>query len=104
VRTSQATLRLDAVTVMVHNLTGHRVTPHFLVVVDSSHPSGFWRTTSREAPLSLGAGATGTVTLRPHEFTWSPPHGAHWLVEAYTSSPDALSTSALQVWHLGLPR
>ncbi len=104
VRTSQATQRLDAVTVMVHNLTGHLLTPHFLVVIDSSHPSGFWQTASREEPLVLGAGATGTVTLRPNEFTWSPTHGSHWLVEAYTRSPDALSTSALQVWHLGHQR
>ncbi len=101
VRTSQATLRLDAVTVTVHNLTGHRVTPHFLVAIDSGHPSGFWTPVSPGGQLALGAGATATVTLRPNEFTWSPAHGAHWLVEAYTSSPDALSTSALQVWSLG---
>ncbi len=104
VRTSQATLRLDAVTVTVHNLTGHRVTPHFLVAIDSTHPSGFWNQAGRQVPLVLGAGATGTVTLRPNEFTWSPTHGAHWLVEAYTTSPDALSTSALQVWRLGHQR
>ena len=104
VRTSQATLRLDAVTVTVHNLTGHRVTPHFLVAIDSTHPSGFWTPVSPQGQLVLGAGATATVTLRPNEFTWSPAHGAHWLVEAYTTSPDALSTSALQVWSLGHQR
>ena len=104
VRTSQATLRLDAVTVTVHNLTGHRVTPHFLVAIDSTHPSGFWTPVSPQGQLALGAGATATVTLRPNEFTWSPAHGAHWLVEAYTTSPDALSTSALQVWSLGHQR
>jgi uncharacterized membrane protein len=104
VRTSQATLRLDAVTVTVHNLTGHRVTPHFLVAIDSTHPSGFWVPASPRGQLVLGAGATGTVTLRPNVFTWSPAHGAHWLVEAYTTSPDALSTSALQVWALGHQR
>jgi uncharacterized membrane protein len=101
VRTSQATLRLDAVTVTVHNLTGHRVTPHFLVALDSTHPSGFWTPVNPAGQLALGVGATATVTLRPNEFTWSPAHGAHWLVEAYTTSPDALSTSALQVWAFG---
>ena len=101
VRTSQATLRLDAVTVIVHNQTGHRVTPHFLVALDSTHPSGFWTPENPGGQLALAAGATATVTLRPNEFTWSPAHGAHWLVEAYTTSPTALSTSALQVWALG---
>ena len=93
-------MRLDAVTVTVHNLTGHAVTPHFLVVVAARTPRGLGPGGLR-GPLVLGAGATGTVTLRPDEFTWSPVHGAHWLVEAYTTSPDALSTSALQVWALG---
>jgi uncharacterized membrane protein len=101
VRTSQATLRLDAVTVTVHNLTGQRLTPHFLVEIDSDHPSGFWTPVNPQGELALEAGATATVTLHPNEFTWSPAHGAHWLVEAYTTSPSALSTSDLQVWALG---
>ncbi|HEY6428385.1 MAG TPA: hypothetical protein VIX84_14270, partial [Acidimicrobiales bacterium] len=101
VRTSQATLRLDAVTVTVHNLTGQRLTPHFLVAIDSDHPSGFWTPVNPQGELALEAGATATVTLKPNEFTWSPAHGAHWLVEAYTTSPNALSTSDLRVWALG---
>ena len=104
VRTSQATMRLDAVTLTVHNLSGQRVSPRFVVVLDSSHPSGFWTPAHRKSPLVLGAGATATVTLEPPEFTWSPAHGAHWLVEAYTTPPDALSTSAPQVWTLGHPQ
>jgi uncharacterized membrane protein len=104
VRTSQATLRLDAVTVTVHNSSGQRVTPRFMVVLDSSHPSGFWTPAHRSSPLVLGAGATATVTLEPPEFTWSPLHGAHWLVEAYTTPPDALSTSAPQMWRFGKPQ
>ena len=104
VRTSQATLRLDAVTVTVHNSSGQRVTPRFMVVLDSSHPSGFWTPSHRKNPLVLGAGATATVTLEPPEFTWSPVHGSHWLVEAYTTPPDALSTSAPQSWRFGKPQ
>jgi uncharacterized membrane protein len=104
VRTSQATLRLDAVTVTVHNLTGDRVTPHFMVAIDSTHPSGFWTPVSPGGQLALAPGASATVMLRPNEFTWSPGHGDHWLVEAYTTSPNALSTSGLQVWALGHQR
>ena len=101
VRTSQATLRLDAVTVTVHNSSAQRVTPLFMVALDSSHPSGFWTPAHRNSPLTLNPGATATVTLKPPAFTWSPVHGAHWLVEAYTTPPDALSTSAPQTWRLG---
>ena len=104
VHTSQTTLRLDAVTVTVHNSSGQRVTPRFMVVLDSSHPSGFWIPAHRDNPLVLAAGATTTVTLEPPEFTWSPVHGAHWLVEAYTTPPDALSTSAPQMWRFGKPQ
>jgi uncharacterized membrane protein len=104
VRTSQATLRLDAVTVTVHNASGQRVTPRFMVVLDSSHPSGFWTPAHRKGPLVLGSGATATVTLEPPEFTWSPAHGDHWLVEAYTTPPAALSTSAPQMWKFGKPQ
>jgi hypothetical protein len=104
VRTSHATLRLDAVTVTVHNTSGQGVTPRFLVVLDSSHPSGFWSPAHRKSPLVVAAGATTTVTLEPPEFTWSPVHGAHWLVEAYTTPPDALSTSAPQTWRFGKPQ
>jgi uncharacterized membrane protein len=104
VTTSHATLRLDAVTVTVHNSSGQRLTPLFLVVLDSSHPSGFWTPAHHDGPLVVGPGATATVTLTPPEFTWSPLHGNHWLVQAYTTSPDALSTSAPQTWRFGKPQ
>jgi hypothetical protein len=104
VRTSHATLKFDAVTVTVHNSSGQRVTPRFMVVLDSSHPSGFWTPAHRKGPVTLAAGATTTVTLVPPEYTWSPLHGAHWLVEAYTTPPDALSTSPPQMWRFGKPQ
>lgn len=101
VHTSQATLRLDSVTVTVHNTTGQEITPHFLVDLGNQHPVGFWTQVTPGGQVQLAAGTTATVLLRPDEFTWSPPHGSHWLVEAYTTSPNALSTSPLQVWSLG---
>jgi uncharacterized membrane protein len=104
VRTSQATLRLDALRVTVHNMTGGQLIPHFLVDLGDAHPTGFWSVVTPGGPFVLAAGATTTITLRPNEFTWSPDHGAHWLVEAYTTSPNALSTSPLQVWSRGHQR
>jgi hypothetical protein len=102
-RTSNATQRLDTVTVVVHNGTDHAVSPHFMVAISGSHPTGFWRSTSGR-PVVVGAGATATVTLRPVEYTWSPVRGGYWMVEAYTTSPNALSTSPLQFWRLGQPQ
>ncbi len=104
VRTSDATQHLEAVTVTVHNLTGHSVTPHFMVSIDSGHPSGFWLPASGNRPVVLGPLATATVTLHPTSYTWSPSHGGYWLVTAYSSGPNALSTSPLQYWVLGSPR
>ena len=104
VSTSHTTLKLDSVTVTVHNSTGQSVTPRFMVVLDSSHPSGFWTPAHRKGPVTLAAGATTTITLVPPEYTWSPLHGAHWLVEAYTTPSDALSTSPPQMWRFGKPQ
>ena len=100
-RTSRATQRLRAVTVTVRNLSDHAVTPHFMVAIDSGHPSGFWAPAPGTGSMVLGPRATATVTLFPNYFTWSPNHGGYWLVEVYTSSPNALSTSPLQLWTLG---
>jgi hypothetical protein len=33
----------------------------------------------------------------------APSHGTHWLVEAYTSDPEALSTTRLLFWTQGKP-
>jgi hypothetical protein len=97
---SDSALLLDSVTVDVHNTTDSTVVPHFMVTIDSSHPTGFWHTRDGH-PVVLGPRATAVVTLRPPTFTGAPSHGSYWLVEAYTSSPDALSTSPLQHWRLG---
>lgn len=100
-RTSDAAQRLDSVTVTVRNLTGGTVRPHFMVALGSNHPTGFWMPATGSSRVVLGPQATATVTLRPATFTWAPTHGSYWMVEAYTVSPDALSTSPVQFWKLG---
>jgi uncharacterized membrane protein len=102
-RTSDATQRLDAVTVSVHNGTDRPLTPHFMVAISGAHPTGFWISTTGR-PVVVPPGTTDSVTLVPNEYTWSPDRGGYWMVEAYTTGPDALSTSPLQFWRLGKPQ
>lgn len=100
VDTSDAATSLDAVTLDVHNTTGGTVTPRFMVTVGSGHPDGFW-SPGRGGTVVLGPHASETVTVRPQSFAWAPSHGSQWLVEAYTTSPEALSTTPLMLWQLG---
>ena len=100
VRTSNMAVTLNAVTVTVDNRTDKTVTPHFMVVIGSGHPSGYW-TRPGGGPVILAPHGSATVTLYPPVYTSAPNHGDHWVVAAYTSSPPALSTSSLQFWKLG---
>jgi len=100
-RTSNKTQSLDAVTVTVRNLTDHTVVPHFMVALDANHPAGFWTTAKGRGQVGLGPHQIRTVTILPPEYTWSPIRGGYWMVEAYTASPNALSTSPVKVWKLG---
>jgi len=100
-RTSNFTQRLDDVTVRVHNLSDRPVTPHFMVTIGGGHPTGFWTSTTGGDSVALGPGDSAIVTIRPRTYTWSPVHGGYWLVVAYTTSPNALSTSPPQFWRLG---
>ncbi len=43
------------------------------------------------------------MTIAPGSYASAPLHGTHWLVLAYTTSPEALSTSPLLFWKLGKP-
>ena len=97
---SHSATLLNSVTVEVRNTTDRTVVPHFMVTIGSSHPSGFWHTLDRR-PVVLGPHASAVVKLRPPTFTGAPTHGSYWLVQAYTSSPAALSNSPLQHWRLG---
>jgi hypothetical protein len=102
VNTSKTATVLNALTLTVHNTTDQTVTPHFMVTINSGHPNGFWHALRRR-PLVLGPHASTTVTIVPDHFTWAPTHGTHWLVAAYTSSPEALSTTGQLFWTLGKP-
>jgi len=97
---SDSATLLNSVTVEVHNTTDQTVVPHFMVAIGSPHPTGFWRTLSGR-PVVLAPHASAVVKLRPPTFTGAPTHGSYWLVQAYTDSPEALSTSPLQHWTLG---
>ena len=97
---SHAATSLDSVTVDVQNATGGTVVPHFMVTFGNAHPSGFW-ITADSRPVVLGPHGSAVVTLHPPAYTGAPSHGSYWLVQAYTSSPEALSTSPLQHWRLG---
>jgi hypothetical protein len=90
---------VDTVTVWVRNDTAATVTPHFMVNT-GNNPNGFLTPDGGE-PVVLGPHRSATVTLLAPQRTVAPQTGARWLVEAYTSSPAALSTSTLVVWSGG---
>lgn len=96
VQTAKAGRRIAAVTVTVRNLTGSTQRPHFLVNPGDGE-AGFW-SPSGGRDLVLAPHATETVVIHAPVATTSPQRGANWLVEAYTSSPDALSTSSPISW------
>jgi hypothetical protein len=90
------------VEVTVHNTSDHPVTPMFMVSSGGPHPSGFWHSTVVRGDDPVGPGGDTEFALRPTRYTPTPSHGQWWLVAVYTTSPDALSTSPLQPWRLGV--
>ncbi len=95
-------LRYVEVEVTVHNTADRALLPRFMVSSGGGHPNGFWRADAVRGTSPVPPGATTEFVLRPPRLTWAPSQGARWLVEAYTTSPDALSTSSLQYWSLGI--
>jgi hypothetical protein len=100
VTTSAGAAAVESVTVVVHNRTGRPVVPHFMVDIADTHPAGFWYPAHHRSVV-IGPHDSSQVTLYPTSYIGSPEHGSHWLVEAFTSTPGALSTSVPQVWRLG---
>jgi uncharacterized membrane protein len=103
VATVDGGLNFTHVVVTVHNTADRALLPRFMVSSGGGHPSGFWQAKPVHGSSPVPAGGTTVYVLRPPRFLWAPSHGARWLVEAYTVSPDALSTSSLQYWALGTP-
>src|SRR6202035_1945940 len=87
---------VDTVTVTVSIRTGRTVALHFLVNT-GDNPDGFWQPARGRAVVLRPYQAT-TLTLHSPIHSTAPQKGAGWLVEAYTSSPRALSTSPNVIW------
>jgi uncharacterized membrane protein len=103
VATVDGPLTWDHVVVTVHNSSGTVLTPHFMVSSGGGHPSGFWTARAVRGTAPVAPGATTRFVLRPTGDVAAPPRGQWWIVEAYSSPPDALSTSPLQRWSPGRP-
>jgi uncharacterized membrane protein len=101
ISTSGHQTSLSTVTVTITNTTDAPLVPHFMVDLNGSHPSGFWQRADSQSPQPVGPGASETVTIRPPTFLWAPVYGQFWLVDVYTTSPTALSTSPPMKWQLG---
>ena len=68
--------------------------PHVLVMVAGAHPVGFWTTKDPIVP----AHTTVSLTYTSPNPVWIFTRGTNWIVEATTTSPNAMITSATQVW------
>jgi hypothetical protein len=89
------------VVVTVHNTSSDTLAPHFMVSSGGGHPTGFWTARAITGSDPIGPGDSTRFVLQPTRAIAAPPHGQWWIVDAYSSPPDALSTSALQQWTLG---
>jgi len=92
---------LYSVTVTVTNRTGATETPHFMVDLGYVHPDGFWSAAHGRAVVIPPHGTT-TVTLYPPTNVYLPASAADYVIDAYTSSPKALSTTK-DIWHNYIP-
>jgi len=89
------------VLVTVHNTSSNPVAPHFMISSGGGHPTGFWAAEATSGSDPVGPGDSTRFVLHPTRYIAAPPHGQWWIVDAYSSAPDALSTSPLQHWTLG---
>ena len=88
--------------VSVHNTSGHPERPLFMMSSGGGHPNAFWRSVVVRGDDPVEPGAVTEFAIRPPTLTATPTHGQWWLVAAYTTAPDALSTSPLQQWRSGV--
>ncbi len=92
---------LRSVTVTVTNRTATTVTPHFMVDDGAPDPIGFWTIADRR-PVEIGPHRSRTVTLFPPSSTYLPPEASDYVVQAYTTDPEAVSTTG-DIWHDDTP-
>lgn len=85
----------QAITVTVHNDSSHSVTPNFMISIGGSHPTGFWHEIIDSGSLPLRSRTSATITIRPNSWIGLPHWSDYWVVDAYTASPAAISTSPL---------
>ncbi len=76
------------------NSSSQAIEPHVLVMVAGAHPVGFWTTKDPIVP----AHSTVSLTYTSPNPVWIFTRGTNWIVEATTTSPNAMITSATQVW------
>ncbi len=103
-RTADAHQRITSITVTVRNQSGPALVPNFMMSFGGGHPDGFWRRTLLEGSLPLQPGASATFMISPATWTWAPQRASYWLVEVYSATPYALSTSSPQRWPFGPPQ
>jgi hypothetical protein len=90
------------VEITVHNTSSVALAPHFMISSGGGHPTGFWSAQTISGSDPVEPNKSTRFVLRPTRYISAPPHGQWWIVDAYSSPPDALSTSSLQRWTLGL--
>ena len=98
VKTTDHARAFRRVTITVHNTSSRRLAPRFFVDTNGGHPDGYWQTTPSSGSWPIPAGATSTLILTPRGYASTPDPGHYWIVDAYTTGPEALSTSRLMKW------
>jgi uncharacterized membrane protein len=87
---------VDEITVEVRNRTDHTVRPHFSVLTDG-HTTSFWYPFDGRGAgaLVLPARGSAAVRLRAPNTQATVPIRSGFVVEAFTTGPDAVSTASV---------
>lgn len=83
----------------ITNSRAQPIEPHVLVLVAGAHPVGFWSTSHPIVP----AYSTVTLIYRAPSPVWIFDNGTSWIVEATTTSPNTMVTTATQIWKWARP-
>ena len=91
---------VGSVLVTLTNTTDARVVAHCEVVSGNTHTIGFWVNKQGSNAITLGAHHSVTLRLYPTVVAAAPSPGQLLLVEAMTTKPAAVSTSAPVRWQV----